>query len=65
MKPCDCVDQKSAKKLRDHGIIFGDYTVDVQFGMIAINICGHCTMSFPVSKFKKIAEWFLEDQMED
>ena len=61
IRPCDCKDQVTAKKLNEQGIGFNDDSITIEPSVVVIKM-GHTSVRIPMSLFKKFSEWYLEPQ---
>lgn len=62
MRPCDCKDWHTAiTQLREQGIKFNDVGLFVEPAVVVLEV-GSCTLRIPMRHFKRLAEWYLEDQ---
>jgi len=65
MKPCDCHDQHTAMtQLSEQGIGFSDVSLSVEPAVVILEI-GPCRLKISQRHFKRLAEWYLEDQEPD
>jgi len=61
IKPCDCNDIDTAKRLNEQGIGFNDQSIMVKPNIVILTM-GHTTINIPMDRFKMFAEWYLEEQ---
>ena len=61
LKPCDCKDILTAKKLNEQGIRQNEDSIIIEPSVVVLTM-GHTTVRIPMSKFKLFAEWYLEEQ---
>ena len=61
MKPCDCKDEMDVQKLYEQGLGFADVNIAVKPLKVILTV-GPCRLSIPRSLFRRLAEWYLEDQ---
>lgn len=61
MKPCDCKDSKDLEELDHSGIKFNDISLEVRPVSVFLEV-GPCKVRIPQRQFKRLAEWYLEDQ---
>jgi hypothetical protein len=61
MKPCDCKDIESTKKLNEYGIRFNDEGITVIPNYVLLEM-GHTSIKISMNRFKQFAEWYLKDQ---
>ena len=61
LKPCDCIDQYTAYKLNEQGIIFNDNSITVEPNVVVLKM-GHTTVRIPMQLFKMFAGWYLTEQ---
>jgi hypothetical protein len=64
MKPCDCKDQQDAEALISQGIGFNEWSINVMPNVVEMSF-SRGTLRIPMSMFKMMAEWYLEDQIKD
>ena len=61
LAPCDCKDERTALKLKEQGISFNNYSLDIRPSVVSISI-GQAQMQMPMLMFKRFAEWYLTKQ---
>ena len=61
LKPCDCKDLYTVKKLNEQGIGHNDHSIMVKPNSVVLTM-GHTTIKIPQSMFKMFAEWYLKSQ---
>ena len=61
MRPCDCIDMRTAKMLNEQGIGHNDDSIMVEPNVVVLKM-GHTTVKIPMGRFKMFAEWYLEPQ---
>jgi len=61
LRPCDCQDQVTAKKLNEQGIKHNDQGIMVSPNSVILTM-GHTEIKIPMQRFKMFAEWYLEEQ---
>lgn len=64
MKPCDCKDQVDAKALNEQGIGHNEWGITVMPNIVEMRFQSGA-IKIPMSMFKMMAEWYLEDQDEE
>jgi len=62
MKPCDCKMEVGVKQLREQGLAFNNYKIEVDSSGVYLDIDPHVRMKIPHNRFKAFAEWYLLDQ---
>jgi hypothetical protein len=61
LAPCDCPDMATAKLLNEQGISVGNTGILVEPGRVILKI-DQAEIRMPMSIFKQIATWYLEEQ---
>jgi len=64
MRPCDCKERYTAMtQLNEQGIRLADAGIglSVEPAVVILEV-GSCTLKIPMRHFKRLAEWYLEDQ---
>lgn len=61
LRPCDCEDEYTARKLNEQGIGYNDQSIMLEPSVVTITM-GHTTIRIPQNRFKMFAEWYLESQ---
>ena len=61
LRPCDCKDQHTTKKLNEQGIGHNDQNIMLQPNVVILTM-GHTTIRIPMNRFKMFAKWYLEEQ---
>lgn len=61
MRPCDCKDCFTARKLNEQGLKFNEWSITVMPNSVIIEN-STTTMRIPMNRFKEFSEWYLEDQ---
>ncbi len=61
IRPCDCKDMLSVRKLNVQGIGHNEETIILQPNHVILTI-GHTTIKISMTRFKMFAEWYLEEQ---
>lgn len=61
LKPCDCTDLQTVKKLNEQGIGHNNESILVEPGVVILTM-GYTTMKIPQKRFKMFAEWYLKAQ---
>lgn len=61
LKPCDCQDLATAKKLNEQGIFHNDQGIVIEPNSVVLTM-GHTTVKIPMKRFKMFAEWYLTEQ---
>ena len=61
LRPCDCKDIYTAKKLHEQGIGHNGDSITIEPNIVILTI-GQTTMKIPMNLFKMFAEWYLEPQ---
>ena len=65
MRPCDCHDQHTAMtQLNEQGIGFSDVRFSVEPTIVVLEV-GQCRLRIPQKRFRRLAEWYLEDQVKE
>lgn len=63
LRPCDCKDEVTARRLNEQGVSRGDSNITVQPNVVVLSLDnGRTTIRIPMSTFKIFAEWYLEPQ---
>ena len=61
LRPCDCKDMATARKLNEQGIRHNDQGIVIEPNLVILTM-GHTTMKIPMTRFKIFAEWYLKEQ---
>lgn len=61
LRPCDCKDMATAKKLNEQGISINDEGILVEPNVVILKM-NHTTVKISIQRFKQFAEWYLEEQ---
>lgn len=61
LRPCDCKDIFTAKKLNEQGIGNNGNSIIVEPNSVILTM-EHTTIKIPMFLFKMFAEWYLEPQ---
>lgn len=61
LAPCDCPDMTTARLLNEQGISINNTGILVEPGRVILKI-DQAEIRMPMSIFKKIAVWYLEEQ---
>jgi len=65
MRPCDCCDHHTAMtQLNEQGIGFSDVRFSVEPAVVILEV-GQCRLRIPQPHFRRLAEWYLEDQIKE
>ena len=65
MRPCDCTSMTEAMfKLNEQGLCINNDSIHVIPGNVVLSL-GLTTIKIPMAKFKRFAEWYLEDQIKE
>lgn len=62
MRPCDCDDLVTVKKLDEAGVQYGKHRIFLKPPNVVIEIEPVAMIVIPQTVFKRFAEWYLEDQ---
>jgi len=63
MKPCDCKSMVEVRNLKEQGLRFNNYAIEVDSSGILITIYPYVSLKINHKNFKRFAEWYLEDQI--
>lgn len=63
MRPCDCKDIVTVKKLNEQGIRHKNWSIWLRPNSVTIETDA-IQLKIPMNHFRRFAEWFLEDQEE-
>lgn len=61
MKPCDCIDLSTAKKLNEQGLRFNEWSIFIIPNSVIISN-STTELKIPMNRFRSFASWYLEDQ---
>ena len=61
LKPCNCKDMATARKLKEQGISHNDNSIIINPSVVSMTI-GRTTTEIPMNVFKIFAEWYLNEQ---
>ena len=61
LRPCDCKDMATQRKLNEQGIRHNDQGIVIEPNLVILTM-GHTTMKIPMTRFKMFAEWYLKEQ---
>lgn len=61
LRPCDCKDEVTAKKLNEQGLMFNGDSIRID-PLVVILEMGNTTIKIPMHRFKQFAEWYLKPQ---
>ena len=65
MRPCDCKDAVDAKnKLNEQGTFMSGNGIEIIPPSVYLTI-GPVYLRIPMPQFKRLAEWYLEDQVKE
>lgn len=62
LRPCDCKDMVTAKKLNEQGIGHNDQSILIEPNSVILQM-GNTTVKIPMQRFKMFAEWYLKEQI--
>lgn len=61
LRPCDCKDIYTAKKLNEQGIGKNNNSITVEPNVVILTM-DHTIIKIPMNTFKMFAEWYLKPQ---
>ena len=61
LKPCDCKDMVTARRLNEQGIGHNEDHISIEPNVVVLTM-DHTTIKIPMERFKMFAEWYLEGQ---
>ena len=61
IRPCDCKDMFTARKLNEQGIAINDNSIEVEPSVVVLRM-GHTTIRINQKTFQIFAEWYLKEQ---
>jgi len=61
LKPCDCKDMVTARRLNEQGIGHNDEAIMLEPNVVILKM-GHTEIRIPMQRFKMFAEWYLAEQ---
>jgi len=61
LRPCDCRDEVTQKRLADQGIMINDQSLYLDAGKVVFKKTG-LQVTIPLNVMKAFAHWFLEEQ---
>lgn len=64
MEPSDCKTMQDVDSLKEQGLAFNNYKIEVDSTGVLLDIDPHVRIKIPHKWFKAFAAWYLEDQGE-
>ncbi len=61
LRPCDCEDMESVKRLNEQGISHNDEEIVLRPNHVLLTM-GNTSIKISMTRFKMFAEWFLQEQ---
>lgn len=61
LRPADCKDNYTARKLNEQGISFNKQGISIEPNSVVLTM-DHTTVKIPMQRFKAFAEWYLTEQ---
>jgi hypothetical protein len=61
LRPCDCKDMVTAKKLNEQGIGINENSLTIKPNVVVLKM-SHTEVKIPMQQFKIFAEWYLKEQ---
>ena len=61
IRPCDCTDMCTVRKLNEQGIICNEDSINLEPKVVILKI-GHTQIRIPMTRFKMFTEWYLTEQ---